>query len=1809
MLSRQTRSKRQTAGLVLGIILWVVFNVSALAGPRVALTDFAYADQPFGLQSEPVNLTSAVQAVLSTQTDFEWVERQEMDQALTELSLGLSGITDEAAAARVGSWVRADVLIRGVLLPIGEDKVALNLTATDARRAGILTMQGMLLDLDARGRLDVNRQCVRQVARVLGAMLEIAERRLETLSGKTVLAPLFFRNVGPHTRLDFVEDRLFAGLAEGAGKSGKLHALRFGARTEAEQEAELVLMGLTDDDSEAWRKVADIYVWGEFAELETGDEETPFQDVPYRIRLTFWNGRDEPVVVEKEGKVVNIARTVDAICAEVVALAEETNLRANPAGTEERLAIARALRERANRVEEQIGKSGGYRFLQVVEGKRLHAYQLKLLETACFFDPMNGSLRRLRLECRWGQLERDWMRKHPVQAPATVGDHWRRVEQHLDHLERFPLREDGSLDDALARKAILALQEAGAALNRRSQHRLPDLVAHEQKELIARLLVTEAHALNKIMGGRDPESLAVVNELIFATVYQGPFTQNADLLYLLTEELWPYLRPFYFALREKGPDDRVFQDFAGMFLSIYDSLGLTHRAVAKLEEESEGEGAVADRESGSGSSPAEPKKTTDTEWKAVDVAYDSARNFPLRADSPLVAKELLVWPKVFYFRSGFRPSRRSMQQVEYLEWHDGLLWISERAQVRFPSADGWTNEDGSYYLWAYDPANDRARNLSRDLSPHGVVTDVVWNGSEAWLAMELDGVRRWNPVTGDLTRQGVSDGMISHDMRAGVTVGDHLFFAGQSSGDAVLSRYSIEEAQWFAVKGHGAGMNLSSVQQLARFERWLLAGGKRLALYDTQADAWERLTLPNEQGREKRRDRAHRDDELARVLVEAGNDGFWIVEGRWLYHVEPRESEKARVRLVSELPGDAMALTQQEDVLWIGLDRLKVLQVSSRGTRSESSMMLVGFDVEEEKWVARLAIDDERIDHLTASSKCVWVAGSRIWQIDTHQLHPGNHAVETSWPRLLFEAPNALHSAVWEGDVATLEQALKANVDPNEASPFGQTPLLRSAFRGDIEVAETLLSAGADIDRAAPDGWFPLLAAVQARDIGFAEFLLSGGANVNNQGPPSRYRFEGDKNVLYERDSFIDTTTPPQAPVNFRAEPISSTTVRLTWDSALGNESRFIIGGTYSGQVILPGTERSYIDVLPRSAAGTEMDYVLRALNGANGVAEAGHWMHLNAEARVSVTIPGSANDPPFAYYPEEEQVNPWHLNRPRDLVILERSPLMMAAAGGDERMLQLLLTSGSDVDARDVFGDTALHYALREGRLSSARLLLEHGADINAQNHNGTTALTLEYARRTNRDFFRELLERGADPDLGGRRTPLMIAASAGRRGDVDLLLEYGADLHVATTYGGTAFSGAAAGGYRELTDLFLERGFDPTLSFWRRNKIRKMGDGALMAGIVGGDLFLIKSLLDRGMNPNGEDTGESLLHLAARKGRTEAAKLLLRYGADPLQKNHDGLRPVDVANNEEIRRLFKGTGSPRLVFPSSRTRLYHGPLAMRAIKSRTEAERTLDRRLLKAAAAGERPEVQHLLSEGAWIDTSDDEMRTPVIHALRTGKMDFIRWFLEQRPSLNVVGLMGDTPLGLAVGLGDEKLVREMLARGASPNLSGGTGTALHVAIEAHETSIARLLLDHGASPSMMGGYRNGYQTTPLMLAAGHGQVEMVQLLLDRGAIVDAYDLSFLRIGGSVGEVERRKGPNVLFWAASSGNCEMIDLLLDHGADLAHEAHGGHNALCWAVNSGSKEATAHLLSLGLKYRHPLDPPPDRMSEDILKLLKDAAT
>lgn len=153
---------------------------------------------------------------------------------------------------------------------------------------------------------------------------------------------------------------------------------------------------------------------------------------------------------------------------------------------------------------------------------------------------------------------------------------------------------------------------------------------------------------------------------------------------------------------------------------------------------------------------------------------------------------------------------------------------------------------------------------------------------------------------------------------------------------------------------------------------------------------------------------------------------------------------------------------------------------------------------------------------------------------------------------------------------------------------------------------------------------------------------------------------------------------------------------------------------------------------------------------------------------------------------------------------------LLRVATQGDRRKVNELLAKGAHVDALDEDGWTPLLWAAAHGNEDTVQALLDAGADREAATRRERQgALTL--AAKWNRvEVVQALLRRGLSPDRRDNIgwSALMWASLQGRTDVVRALLDGGASIGTVDSDGNTPLILAARRGRLETVKLLLSRG-----------------------------------------------------------------------------------------------------------------------------------------------------------------------------------------------------------------------------------------------------------------------------------------------------------------------------------------------------------------------------------------------------------------
>jgi len=122
------------------------------------------------------------------------------------------------------------------------------------------------------------------------------------------------------------------------------------------------------------------------------------------------------------------------------------------------------------------------------------------------------------------------------------------------------------------------------------------------------------------------------------------------------------------------------------------------------------------------------------------------------------------------------------------------------------------------------------------------------------------------------------------------------------------------------------------------------------------------------------------------------------------------------------------------------------------------------------------------------------------------------------------------------------------------------------------------------------------------------------------------------------------------------------------------------------------------------------------------------------------------------------------------------------------------------------------------------------------------------------------------------------------------------------------------------------------------------------------------------------------------------------------------------------------------------------------------------------------------------------------PLTAAARRRDVPIMEMLLSRGAKINL-GYEGENALMLAVGLGDIKMAKYLLSKGADPNASEGsdlTGTHLMFAAEKGNLEMIKLLVEHGAKVNS----KMSDGSTVITRAQKQGNTAVVEYLKKAGA-----------------------------------------------------------------------------------------------------------
>ncbi len=244
---------------------------------------------------------------------------------------------------------------------------------------------------------------------------------------------------------------------------------------------------------------------------------------------------------------------------------------------------------------------------------------------------------------------------------------------------------------------------------------------------------------------------------------------------------------------------------------------------------------------------------------------------------------------------------------------------------------------------------------------------------------------------------------------------------------------------------------------------------------------------------------------------------------------------------------------------------------------------------------------------------------------------------------------------------------------------------------------------------------------------------------------------------------------------------------------------------------------------------------------------------------------------------------------------------LHQAAQMGHEKVAEVLLRAGAEVDAKDNRRNTALSLAAQMGHEKVVEVLLKAGAAIN-----GGFGLPLHLAAQRGHEKVAEVLLRaGAEVNNDHHgATPLDVAVFSNHPKVVEMLLKAGAAVNAKNNQGATPLHVAAQTSHTKVVEVLLKARAEVNA------KRSLTGTTPLHDAALYGDEKAVEVLLKARAEVNAKDkSGKTPLRLAAMNGKhKKVAEVLLKAGAvNGRDKVPEALRITKDAKVEKAP-LMKG-------------------------------------------------------------------------------------------------------------------------------------------------------------------------------------------------------------------------------------------------------------------------------------------------------------
>ncbi len=921
-----------------GAALWIALAwLPAMAAEQpAAFCQFTTSGVSYNDSCDVQTLSELVQAELASISDLTWVERTNIDTALSELELTAFGQIDAASSMQLGQWLKADVLLKAALSRTSDSAWQAQIEIIDLHRADTLARQIIALDANTQGRVEVNAAAVEKISQAMRAVIPKALKTRAAFPRQVLIAPLYFRNAESTGRLDFLAEDLRRRFAERNLQQDRVHYLQFPRAESTVEEANLIVGGIVAADHAEWRHIADYYVWGAFREVESSG--VAFPEVQVELTLEFWDGRGEVQRIVKTAKVKELPSLVDRT---VEAVEDRATAKNRHKATDDiRKRIAEDLRIRAKDLQEWVVQTdiGDYGRLSE-EWVRLWSQCIRILSIAAFFDPANEIARR---ELLIETTRTDFVGNRPSgaqefwrvwNASKAWKAHCRQFGYDYKHVHAPKLKyRRGLADNRIMIGALWMYVDSAetiliAAAADKSYYREGYPPADVPEEILQKWL----ESLSRDYINRIKFAIGHNRELIegrWSRIWHAcqRYIPKGELRAEAIQASWPCLmRSERFKIDER--DGRRIRE-------TFTAIGKPEIA-DQLLAEAQRFGHV--REAKSPPPASQPRRTAS---RRVETSPPQVPKLASMAQPPM---ETISLASAFY-----------TNQVTALEYADGRLWIGVDGQFRNRGA----NQGCALLVCESSGAN--VRLVKRRNNSDSKIADALYDGRLLWLASDGDGVCRVDLEKDEWHQFTARDGLPSHKIFTLARWDNTLYVGGGQDQRGILASLQMDKNVWRqhelpGLTGREDKVPTSRVTRIACNAEWLAVYAQHYGV-QTQVLLRRRTGGPWSHVGELLK-RSHpqfshfTNSWRLKVHGLLFADGWlWMATSRGLVAYNP---DRAELSLVQPLPLELSAVWQDGRRLWF--TAIPFSGTHDHGNETKNACLLQ-FDLATKSWTRQVPI-------------------------------------------------------------------------------------------------------------------------------------------------------------------------------------------------------------------------------------------------------------------------------------------------------------------------------------------------------------------------------------------------------------------------------------------------------------------------------------------------------------------------------------------------------------------------------------------------------------------------------------------------------------------------------------------------------------------------------------------------------------------------------------------------------------------------------------------------------------------------------------